>query len=391
MLKFARIVLLVVAAPLMAAIAFDIVTYDAQAWRRDYDRLKRGLAQNYANLDWIVSHRRMNLKAIDTETAAALDGAYSNVRAALAMRDFVRRFQDPHLRVVWTNRWLSGASKARADAASRSPASCAEAGYAASDHAFRFPVDRLEGWKTLVGGHFPTGAAGEVGIVRVASFREEDYLAACEAVFRLGLSAHELVLAVRAKLREELIATLDAIKASGAKRLLVDVSGNGGGSEWVVDVTALLTDRELVRAAARQAAPTCDRMAIWSGETVCPALAPPGEPARLQGQGHWTGPVYILVDGSTASASEDFVAWLAQNGVARVIGERTKGAGCGYIDGGGRIELATAPFDVMAPNCARFLNDGTNELEGIAPDIEIPMTGDSARQKAALAAALNER
>ncbi len=97
------------------------------------------------------------------------------------------------------------------------------------------------------------------------------------------------------------------------------------------------------------------------------------------------GPVFILVDNKTGSASEDFVAWLQQNGVAVVLGARTAGAGCGYVDGGGRIRLRQSPFDVMAPNCARFLNDGTNEIEGIKPDVEIAMTGE------ALAGALERR
>jgi hypothetical protein len=37
---------------------------------------------------------------------------------------------------------------------------------------------------------------------------------------------------------------------------------------------------------------------------------------------------------------------------------------------------------VRAPNCARFFNDGVNEIEGIAPDTEIDLEAD------ALAAAL---
>ena len=135
--------------------------------------------------------------------------------------------------------------------------------------------------------------------------------------------------------------------------------------------------------------PACDRSGIWRGEKPCPALQPAGERARLQGVGAWTGPVLILADRGTGSASEDFVAWLQQNRVAKVIGERTAGAGCGYVNGGTRTQFRASPFDVMMSNCARFLDDGTNEIEGIAPDIEIPMHLDDAdQQAAALAAAL---
>jgi hypothetical protein len=72
-----------------------------------------------------------------------------------------------------------------------------------------------------------------------------------------------------------------------------------------------------------------------------------------------------------------------------VIGERTMGAGCGYIDGGTRTQLRASHFDVLMPNCARFLDDGSNEIDGIAPDIAIDMhMDDKAAQARALAAAL---
>jgi C-terminal processing protease CtpA/Prc len=153
----------------------------------------------------------------------------------------------------------------------------------------------------------------------------------------------------------------------------------------VVEVVALFTDRELTRRRARRLATGVDRSGIFAGQLVPGVLAEEGEPVRLSGTGAWTGPLFVLVDGGTGSAAEDFVVWLQENGVAKVLGERTAGAGGGYVDGGGWIALTTAPFDVRAPNCARFLRDGTNEIEGIAPDVPLPMRGAAA---AALAAAL---
>ncbi len=73
------------------------------------------------------------------------------------------------------------------------------------------------------------------------------------------------------------------------------------------------------------------------------------------------------------------MAWLKENEVAVLLGARTAGAGGGYVDGGGRIRLQAGPFDVMAPNCARFLNDGTNEIEGIPPEVALPMESDDRR------------
>jgi hypothetical protein len=381
----------VVLAAALAVVGWDVAMYDVAAWRKDFEHLKREMAQRYANLDWMASHRKVDLRALDAATSAEIDGAHSTVLAALALRRFIRRFGDPHLRVVWRER-PDGAGGSGAAAAEPTVVSCESAGYEEGNHGFRFPFDGLKGWRPLRSGNFPTGLAGDVGVLRIEAFGEDRYLGACKAAFRSGMRERELQLAVRAKLQQELKDALADLKAQGAQRLLVDVSGNGGGTEWVTEVVALMTDRALERQSSRLVAPACDRAGIWLGESVCPVLAPAGEPVRLQGGGQWTGPVFILADANTGSASEDFLAWLQQNGVAVVIGARTAGAGCGYVDGGGHIRLEAGPFDVMAPNCARFLNDGTNEIEGIRPDIEIPMTKDARdRQAAALAAVLLKR
>jgi C-terminal processing protease CtpA/Prc len=130
---------------------------------------------------------------------------------------------------------------------------------------------------------------------------------------------------------------------------------------------------------------------VWSGAPApCAILEPAGERATLQGSGVWTGPLLILADRGTGSASEDFLAWLQQNQVARVLGETSVGAGCGYVNGGGRTPFRASPFDVRMPNCARFLDDGTNEIEGITPDLPLPMQGDAAVQASALLAAVGQ-
>ena len=74
-----------------------------------------------------------------------------------------------------------------------------------------------------------------------------------------------------------------------------------------------------------------------------------------------------------------------------MIGERTAGAGCGYVNGGTRTQFRASPFDAMMPNCARYLDNGRNEIEGLDPDIPIPMHIEDAQQQAgALASALEK-
>ena len=57
------------------------------------------------------------------------------------------------------------------------------------------------------------------------------------------------------------------------------------------------------------------------------------------------------------------------------------GAGCGYVDGGSVTHLAQVPVDVWMPNCARFLADGSNEVEGLKPDTELSLSDANAMRK----------
>lgn len=363
---------------LVAVAAWDTATYDARAWLADYARLKQGMAQGYANLDWVAQQRRVDLAALDRQTTAALTNAHSRVRAFLALKKFLRAFNDPHLRLeshqaATPATASNAASPAAANPAPDVVASCKAAGYEEGNHGFGFAYAQLPGWQSLNSGPFATGLLGNVGVLRIAQFGEDRYLATCKQVFQPGLDARALQLRVREQLQTELRDRLARLHAQGARRLLVDITGNGGGSEWVSEVTALMTDRVLTRAAPRLIAPACDRSAVWQGQRACSVFADEGAPDTLTGTGAWRGPVLILTDGGTASASEDFVAWLQQNRVATVIGQRTLGAGCGYVDGGTRLALRQLPLDVAMPNCARFLDDGRNEIEGLQPDVPLDL------------------
>lgn len=100
-------------------------------------------------------------------------------------------------------------------------------------------------------------------------------------------------------------------------------------------------------------------------------------------EGAWRGPLLVLVDRFTASDSEQFAAMLRDNGAARIIGERTMGVGCGYTNGGLELELPHTAMLVRVPDCVRYRADGTNEAEGIRPDVHVPwMDGDDGPTRA---------
>jgi C-terminal processing protease CtpA/Prc len=228
-------------------------------------------------------------------------------------------------------------------------------------------------------------------VIRIASFREQDYPEACARAFKPGMGARALQLATRAELQKELRRSIDYLRRNGARRMLIDLTGNGGGSEWDVEAAALFTPRTLVRQAPREAKARCDRGLVWKGaKPPCPVFADAPTTVTTRGKGVWGGPVVILADRNTASAAEEFIGWLVDNRVARLAGETTMGAGCGYVDGGAPVVLSALPMTLQMPNCARFTAKDTNEMEGFTPSIEggMPKDGEEPSWGLALSQAL---
>ena len=131
------------------------------------------------------------------------------------------------------------------------------------------------------------------------------------------------------------------------------------------------------------------RRSVWRDARPCPVFSGTPETVTLAGAGTWTGSVWVLIDHGSASAAEEFAGWLRDNDVARLVGETSFGAGCGYVDGGAPVPLTVASVVLKMPNCARFTAAGRNEIEGWTPDIVLPAAqGDLDVWARALAAAL---
>jgi C-terminal processing protease CtpA/Prc len=223
-------------------------------------------------------------------------------------------------------------------------------------------------------GPFLAGTVGEIGVLRIPEFSESRYLDACRAVAKKRLEGRDLQLAVRAELNRQLTATVGKLKAAGATKLVIDLSRNGGGSEWSSEAVTLFTKGRLTRNEPRRVGPICDRTNIWKGETpACSIYAGPQTTEWVEPDAPppWTGPLAVIVDHHTASAAEEFATWLQDNDRAKVGGEKTFGAGCGYMDGGNAFEFRAAPMHLMIPNCSRIRRDGTNEIEAVSPDVAI--------------------
>jgi C-terminal processing protease CtpA/Prc len=290
-----------------------------------------------------------------------------------------------------------------------------------------------------------------VGVIRVGAFMPQAFPARCEAVVQAqpallrapcAEACQDAVLTgAYQALTRELEAAYARLRAAGAEVLLLDLSDNGGGSEWAEAVARTLSPRALRSAAmgflrgphwARQWADLAARLnafartakgaerarlLAWAAEaergrrevalpltpdrprivrlgtatglvaTYDPDLAAKpygpylfsaGQPAYPFRPGAWGGPVVVLVNQRTFSAAEEVAALLQDNRAAVILGERTGGAGCGHTAGGTPTTLPHSRAVLELPDCVRFRADGSNEVNGVVPDVPTGQRGTDA-------------
>lgn len=158
----------------------------------------------------------------------------------------------------------------------------------------------------------------------------------------------------------KLLAELKAEKVDG---VVVDLRGNGGGSlTEAVELTGLFVDTGPV-VQVREAG---GRISIESDDDAGVA---------------WDGPLAVLVDRSSASASEIFAAAIQDYGRGLIIGETTFGKGTvqNLIDLD-RFQNTREPrFGQLKLTVAQFfrIDGGTTQFNGVVPDLAFPVTLDA--------------
>lgn len=471
----------------------DRVTFSREAWKADFAQLLDHTSKVYANLEW-AQQKGVDLPKLRRDTLEALDRAESNAEAREAIRAFTRAFGDGHFVVHrvklskrlerWWRSLRAPASSEETPLTAQTPAdvACARLGFGPSTEAPRFDVT-AHGGELVAAEHpadaqFPAGTVplaggAKLGLLRIGTFGLERYGASCQeawAAFRTTLqgTCHEVCqeefvyTKVPTALLKALERRIDQLEQRGVTGLAVDVTGNGGGTDWVEAAARVFSPREvsgiriqairhphwqtrsaellkeletalqtpglaegdrvlLAEAIARQRAfhaevsAPCDRSGLWEGKPVaCSGLTatprystgvlprvPAGALAKLEIRtaldktlaydftpGRFRGPLYVLIDGGTGSAAEAFAAVLADTGGATLLGTRTVGAGCGYTNGGVPAKLTHSGLEVRMPDCVRLRADGTNEVDGIAPQLGVEWESDSAGRAEQLVAAV---
>lgn len=142
-------------------------------------------------------------------------------------------------------------------------------------------------------------------------------------------------------------------KEKGISKVILDLRGNGGGYVSAAqDLLSLWLDGKLMLT-QKSLHSGNEKMSTASGKAILKDMK-----------------TIVLVNGSTASASEITAAALKDYGKATIVGTKTYGKGVVQkmynLSGGGILKVTTAEW--LTPN-----GDSINN-NGVAPDVEVDMT-----------------
>ena len=222
--------------------------FEPKPWIEDLDQTREAFAAKYANLEWAVFEREANLSALFADTRTRIENASSGVEARDAFDGLARRLGDGHVRFRWPIGQPTGNTPSANCTAlgydprmQGTPVASLGPGYAPlrDAPAPEFPAGLVE-----VGGH-------TIGVVRIGLFSPRGYPDLCAAALAAlaiapGSPCDEACSDridgwVSARMTYDLMAQLHAIKASRAEVLLVDIAGNGGGTEWAEAAARMVT------------------------------------------------------------------------------------------------------------------------------------------------------
>ena len=374
---------------------------DPAAWTADYLELREILAQSYANLGY-ASGTGLPLRALDSTARWELSRSKTVRGARAAISKFVSAFGDPHLHVISgpprVVAYLSNL-EASTDIPNKTSGTeaCAVMGYGDGiGDGYSLPFDNLTGFRTaqlednlFSAASAPGAGESRVGIIRISLFSPHNAKAECAKAWserRTESSGHcnvacqdSVYYRTGRLLAKELRKSVLQLEREGVSSIVVDLGGNGGGSEWVVHAVRAVTGSPLSSHATFMTKTDRDGRCRWEEalrqqcSNIIPMDPDPETLAALEENStpKPVRPLFVLVDGGTASASEYFAAVLRDNDAARIIGTRTLGAGCGYMNGGGEFVLPRTGLRVRVPNCVRIRKNGVNERAGIRPDVEL--------------------
>lgn len=236
--------------------------YDSEPWLRDYAQLRAHMEGAYANLEWMIERRGLDVVALHAATERRIREARSGRGAEKALQAFVAAFGDPHLRIekppgplarAWRGlaRGNRGAPEPIAVPLADGPdAVCDAFGWGHRNPSFRLDFPGEAGFRWIAREPFPAGilpvrtvaGAKSVALLRIAHLGEDGYRRVAEelwpsfAASRTGDCDDECLDAFWWATGQELVGrftkTVRALTAEKPDVLVLDLTGNGGGTVW---------------------------------------------------------------------------------------------------------------------------------------------------------------
>lgn len=386
------------------------------------DSVERFLAERYANFPDRVADLKLDLPALHARTDSSLRAARSNTELRRAIESLLATFQDGHLRVQTARRTsvASSAGEPSPPISARAAVSsvCRTWGYGSARSRSSFTA--LDGYRAFPrsGLPFERGVfvrdGRKIALLRIDTFGLGPHSWTCTSAWVEWTKrqpdascdddcAEELRAEIAQRIADGLRAAVSQLADTGADLLIIDLTGNGGGTEWVSRAVRAISSERIPatrvatipsRASSSsftQNAAACDPIRAWRFASAAPCdfrvqRAMDSSDARLDATGAWMGRIAIVIDGGTASAAEQFAANLIDYAGAVSIGARSYGSGCGFTSGNRPLVLRELNLEIVAPNCSRFRKDGSNEVNGIVPSLDAGWRdGDGAKRRAELA------
>lgn len=155
---------------------------------------------------------------------------------------------------------------------------------------------------------------------------------------------------------------LGELKDEKVDSVLIDLRNNGGGSlDEAIDLTGLFIGNGPVV----QQRGSGGKIEVKSADFAAPV---------------WTGPMAVLINRGSASASEIFAAAIQDYGRGVIVGEPSFGKGTvqTVVDLDQMVHNSKAEYGELKVTIAQFfrVNGGTTQLHGVTPDISLPGLSD---------------